>query len=91
MVVVCGFRGHFEFVIHLIEKFLGLGRVAVHVPLVGLLRGGNFFPGLARKVLRRGKVRMFVGRLRCLWASGRRLDRRRRVPEKVRRPGPALF
>src|ERR1700751_1797784 len=57
---VGSFRGQFQFVVHLVEKFLGLGRVAVHVPFVGLLRGGDFLPRLAREVLRRSKVRMFV-------------------------------
>ena len=34
-VVVRGFRGQFQFVVHLIQKLLGLGGVAVHIPLVG--------------------------------------------------------
>jgi hypothetical protein len=42
VVVVRGFRGQFQFVVHLVQKSLGLGRVSFHVPLVGSLRGGDF-------------------------------------------------
>ena len=58
--VVGGFRGQLQFVVHLVEKFLGLGRVAIHVPFVSFLRGGDFLLRLAREVLHRSKVRRFA-------------------------------
>jgi len=58
--MVRGFRGQFQLVVNLIEKLLGLRRVAFHVPFVGLLRGTDFFPCIAREALRRGKIRMLV-------------------------------
>jgi hypothetical protein len=56
----CG--GEFQFIIGLIEQILGPLRVALHVPLVRLLRVHDPLPDLPAQALGGGQVRMAAGR-----------------------------
>jgi hypothetical protein len=44
-------RGLLQLVVGLVEQGLGLRGVALHIPLIGLLRGNYFLPGLLAQPL----------------------------------------
>src|SRR6185369_6312136 len=54
--VVGGLGRLLELIVGLLEEILGLRRVAAHVPLVRLLRGGDLLEGLPGELLRRGEI-----------------------------------
>jgi hypothetical protein len=56
------FGCEFQFSVHLIQQFFGLLRVAVQVPFISLLRGGNPLPSLHAQSLRGGEIRMAASR-----------------------------
>ena len=57
-VPVGGLRSLLQFVVHLVQKFLGLLRVALHIPLVGLLCVHDSLISLRAQPLRRRQVRV---------------------------------
>jgi hypothetical protein len=58
MVFVGSHGGLLEFVAGLVEQFLGMRRVSIHVPLIELLGSLDLFEGLVAKALRRSQVWM---------------------------------
>ncbi len=61
LVVLIGCFGcQLQLLIHLLQKFLSFLGVALHVPLIGLLRGKYLLVSLVRKPLRRGEVRVVM-------------------------------
>ena len=54
LVFVSGFGGFFEFVVDLLEEFLGFCGVAVHVEFVGFLGFADFLEGLIAETLVEG-------------------------------------
>src|SRR5579863_5879716 len=59
--MVGGFSRGLQFAVCLIEQFLGLLRVTIHVPLVGVLCILDAAVGLVAESLRRGEIGMMVG------------------------------
>src|SRR5271169_6647915 len=57
---VGSFGGQFQFFVNLVEQILGFSSVALHVPLVGLLRSANLFPSLLREVLSGCEIGMLL-------------------------------
>lgn len=55
---VCCPSRHLQFVIGLVQQVFRLLSMALHVPLIGLLRGNNFFISLPAQALCGGKVGM---------------------------------
>src|SRR5580704_6453043 len=58
VVFVGSHGGLLEFLAGLVEQLLGMLRVSVHVPLIGLLGSLDLFKGLVAKTLRRSQVWM---------------------------------
>ena len=58
MVAVGRYGCRLELPVGLIEEILGVGGVAVHVPLIRLLRGYDSVVGLGAKTLRGSQIRM---------------------------------
>ena len=60
LVTVGGFGGSLQFAVSLVEEFLGLLRVTIHIPLVGFLRGHNLAISLIAEALRGSDIRVAI-------------------------------
>lgn len=58
VIFVGRFGCRLQLLVGLIQKFLGMSSVALHVEFIGLLRGADLFKGLLGESLRCGQVRM---------------------------------
>ena len=75
-VAVCRLGREFQLLVRLVQQILGLLSVAIHVPLIGLLRVQNLLPGLVAQSLRGSQIRVAAGRnvLRRFLRDGARSD-----------------
>lgn len=65
-----------QLVVDLVEKLFRLLRVALHIPLIGLLRGDNLLISLLAKTLRGGDIWMARRGDIFLWLSQRNRSNR---------------
>ncbi|MFZ0412816.1 MAG: hypothetical protein WA875_09225 [Candidatus Acidiferrales bacterium] len=78
VVTVRSFSGELEFLIGLIEEFLGFRGVAIEIPLVGRLCGDDLVEGLIGEALRSGEI----GMARCANVTSRFLSQSRATADE---------